>query len=303
MDKIMEILSTLPGAVSLGIIWGIMAIGVYITYRILDIADLTVDGSFSTGAAVCAVMLIAGHNVYVSLVAAIIAGMLAGLVTGLLHTFFGIPAILSGILTQLMLWTVNLKVMGGANKTVSARRLPVLITSMRNTDAIVTLLIAAFILIALLYWFFGTERGCSIRATGCNLMMSRAQGINTSFNQVLGLMISNGIVALSGALFAQYQGTADVSNGRGAIVIGLAAVIIGEALLSKVARNFAVRLFSVIVGGIAYYVMYQVIIELGLDTDFLKMLTALLVAVFLGVPHLKKTYLPAKSMKEGKKHA
>ena len=299
----MEILSTLPGAVSLGIIWGIMAIGVYITYRILDIADLTVDGSFSTGAAVCAVMLIAGHNVYVSLFAAIAAGMLAGLVTGLLHTFFGIPAILSGILTQLMLWTVNLKVMGGANKTVSARRLPVLITSMRNTDAIVTLLIAAFILIALLYWFFGTERGCSIRATGCNLMMSRAQGINTSFNQVLGLMISNGIVALSGALFAQYQGTADVSNGRGAIVIGLAAVIIGEALLSKVARNFAVRLFSVIVGGIAYYVMYQVIIELGLDTDFLKMLTALLVAVFLGVPHLKKTYLPAKSMKEGKKHA
>lgn len=299
----MEILSTLPGAVSLGIIWGIMAIGVYITYRILDIADLTVDGSFSTGAAVCAVMLIAGHNVYVSLIAAVFAGMLAGLVTGLLHTFFGIPAILSGILTQLMLWTVNLKVMGGANKTVSARRLPVLITSMRNTEAIVTLLIAAFILIALLYWFFGTERGCSIRATGCNLMMSRAQGINTSFNQVLGLMISNGIVALSGALFAQYQGTADVSNGRGAIVIGLAAVIIGEALLSKVARNFAVRLFSVIVGGIAYYVMYQVIIELGLDTDFLKMLTALLVAVFLGVPHLKKTYLPAKSMKEGKKHA
>lgn len=303
MDKIMEILSTLPGAVSLGIIWGVMAIGVYITYRILDIADLTVDGSFSTGAAVCAVMLIAGYNVYVSLITAIFAGMLAGLVTGLLHTFFGIPAILSGILTQLMLWTVNLKVMGGANKTVSARRLPVLITSMRNTEAIVTLLVVAFILIAALYWFFGTERGCSIRATGCNLMMSRAQGINTSFNQVLGLMISNGIVALSGALFAQYQGTADVSNGRGAIVIGLAAVIIGEALLSKVARNFAVRLFSVIVGGIVYYVMYQVIIELGLDTDFLKMLTALLVAVFLGVPHLKKTYLPAKSMKEGKKHA
>ncbi|MBQ2433834.1 MAG: ABC transporter permease [Clostridia bacterium] len=299
----MEILSTLPGAVSLGIIWGVMAIGVYITYRILDIADLTVDGSFSTGAAVCAVMLIAGYNVYVSLITAIFAGMLAGLVTGLLHTFFGIPAILSGILTQLMLWTVNLKVMGGANKTVSARRLPVLITSMRNTEAIVTLLVVAFILIAALYWFFGTERGCSIRATGCNLMMSRAQGINTSFNQVLGLMISNGIVALSGALFAQYQGTADVSNGRGAIVIGLAAVIIGEALLSKVARNFAVRLFSVIVGGIVYYVMYQVIIELGLDTDFLKMLTALLVAVFLGVPHLKKTYLPAKSMKEGKKHA
>ncbi|MBQ1256133.1 MAG: ABC transporter permease [Clostridia bacterium] len=299
----MEILSTLPGAVSLGIIWGVMAIGVYITYRILDIADLTVDGSFSTGAAVCAVMLIAGYNVYVSLITAIFAGMLAGLVTGLLHTFFGIPAILSGILTQLMLWTVNLKVMGGANKTVSARRLPVLITSMRNTEAIVTLLVVAFILIAALYWFFGTERGCSIRATGCNLMMSRAQGINTSFNQVLGLMISNSIVALSGALFAQYQGTADVSNGRGAIVIGLAAVIIGEALLSKVARNFAVRLFSVIVGGIVYYVMYQVIIELGLDTDFLKMLTALLVAVFLGVPHLKKTYLPAKSMKEGKKHA
>ena len=299
----MEILSTLPGSVALGIIWGIMAIGVYITYRILDIADLTVDGSFATGAAVCAVMLIGGHNVYVALLMAIIAGMLAGLVTGLLHTFFGIPAILSGILTQLMLWTVNLKVMGGANKTVSARRLPVLITSMRNTEAIITLLVAAFILIVILYWFFGTERGCSVRATGCNLMMSRAQGINTSFNQVLGLMISNGIVALSGALFAQYQGTADINNGRGAIVIGLAAVIIGEALMSKIARNFAVRLLSVIIGGIVYYVLYQIIIELGLDTDFLKMLTALLVAVFLGLPHVKKTYLPVKHMKEGKKHA
>ena len=303
MTKILEILSTLPGAAALGIIWGIMAIGVYITYRILDIADLTVDGSFATGAAVCAVMLIGGHNVYVSLLAAIASGMLAGLVTGLLHTFFGIPAILSGILTQLMLWTVNLKVMDGANRTVSARRLPVLITSMKNTDAIVTLLVVAFILIVILYWFFGTERGCSIRATGCNLMMSRAQGINTSFNQVLGLMISNGIVALSGALFCQYQGTADINNGRGAIVIGLAAVIIGEALMSRIARNFAVRLLSVIIGGIVYYVLYQVIIELGLDTDFLKMLTALLVAVFLGFPHIKKTYFPAKSMKEGKKHA
>ncbi len=303
MTKIMEILSTLPGAAALGIIWGIMAIGVYITYRILDIADLTVDGSFATGAAVCAVMLIGGNNVYVSILVAIAAGMLAGLVTGLLHTFFGIPAILSGILTQLMLWTVNLKVMGGANKTVSARRLPVLITSMRNTEAIVTLLVVAFVLIVILYWFFGTERGCSIRATGCNLMMSRAQGINTSFNQVLGLMISNGIVALSGALFCQYQGTADINNGRGAIVIGLAAVIIGEALMSRIARNFAVRLLSVIIGGIVYYVLYQVIIELGLDTDFLKMLTALLVAVFLGLPHVKKTYFPAKNVKESKKHA
>jgi len=299
--KLMEMLSTLPGAVSLGIIWGIMAIGVYLTYRILDIADLTVDGSFATGAAVCAVMLIGGRNVYAALAVAIAAGMLAGLVTGLLHTFFGIPAILSGILTQLMLWTVNLKIMGGANKTVSARRLPVLITSMRNTEAIITLLIVAAILIIVLYWFFGTARGCSIRATGCNLKMSRAQGINTSFNQVLGLMLSNGIVALSGALFSQYQGTADINNGRGAIVIGLAAVIIGEALLSKIARNFAVRLLSVIIGGIVYYVLYQVIIELGLDTDFLKMLTALLVAVFLGLPHLKKNYLPAKKQKGGKK--
>lgn len=303
MTKIMEILSTLPGAVALGVIWGIMAIGVYITYRILDVADLTVDGSFATGAAVCAVLLIGGENVYVALLAAVAAGMLAGLVTGLLHTFFGIPAILSGILTQLMLWTVNLKVMGGANKTVSARRLPVLITSMRNTEAITTLLVAAFILIVVLYWFFGTERGCSIRATGCNLMMSRAQGINTSFNQVLGLMISNGIVALSGALFCQYQGTADINNGRGAIVIGLAAVIIGEALMSKIARNFAVRLLSVIIGGIVYYVLYQVIIELGLDTDYLKMLTALLVAVFLGLPHIRKNYLPTRHKKEGKQHA
>lgn len=303
MTKILDILVTLPGSVALGIIWGIMAIGVYITYRILSMADLTVDGSFATGAAVCAVMLIGGNNVYVSVITAIAAGMLAGLATGLLHTFLGIPAILSGILTQLMLWTVNLKVMGGANKTVSARRLPVLITSMRNTEAIVALLVVTFVLIVILYWFFGTERGCSIRATGCNLMMSRAQGINTSFNQVLGLMLSNGIVALSGALFCQYQGTADINNGRGAIVIGLAAVIIGEALMGKIARNFAVRLVSVIIGGIVYYILYQIIIELGLDTDFLKMMTALLVAIFLGLPHIRKTYFPAKAVKGGRKHA
>lgn len=303
MTKILDILVTLPGSVALGIIWGIMAIGVYITYRILSMADLTVDGSFATGAAVCAVMLIGGNNVYVSVLTAIAAGMLAGLATGLLHTFLGIPAILSGILTQLMLWTVNLKVMGGANKTVSARRLPVLITSMRNTEAIVALLVVTFVLIVILYWFFGTERGCSIRATGCNLMMSRAQGINTSFNQVLGLMLSNGIVALSGALFCQYQGTADINNGRGAIVIGLAAVIIGEALMGKIARNFAVRLVSVIIGGIVYYILYQIIIELGLDTDFLKMMTALLVAIFLGLPHIRKTYFPAKAVKGGRKHA
>lgn len=304
MENLMGIVNSLPGAVALGMIWGIMAIGVYITYRILDIADLTVDGSFATGAAVCAVMLISKHNVYISLLTAVGAGMLAGLITGLLHTFLNIPAILSGILTQLMLWSINLEILGGANKGLG-RRLPVLINSMAETrvKTILTLAVIMAGLIGLLYWFFGTERGCSVRATGCNLHMSRAQGINTSFNKVLGLMLSNGIVALAGGLFAQYQGSADINCGRGAIVIGLAAVIIGEALLSWISKNFAVRLFSVIMGGILYYVLHEIIIGLGLDTNYLKLLTALLVALCMSVPYLKKTYLPVKKHREGKKHA
>lgn len=298
----MELLSAFPGAIAQGLIWGIMAIGVYITFKILDIADLTVDGSICTGAAVCTVLVTKGVNVYFALLAAVVAGLLAGLLTGLMHTVLGIPAILSGILTQLILWSANLKIMGKANISLSARSYKVLLTQMNINSSIAVLAVIGIILIALLYWFFGTELGCSVRATGCNLNMSRAQGINTNINIVLGLMLSNGIVALSGALLAQYQGFADINMGKGAIVIGLAAVIIGEAVFSKIARNFAVRLFAVIVGGIIYYIVYQVIIFLGIDTDLLKMLSALVVAVFLGVPYVKKHYF-ASAVKGGKNNA
>lgn len=298
----MELLSAFPGAIAQGFIWGIMAIGVYITFKILDIADLTVDGSICTGAAVCTVLATKGVNIYLALLAAVIAGLLAGLLTGLLHTVLGIPAILSGILTQLILWSANLKIMGKANISLSARSYKVMLTQMNINSSIAVLAVIGIILIALLYWFFGTELGCSVRATGCNLNMSRAQGINTNVNIVLGLMLSNAIVALSGALLAQYQGFADINMGKGAIVIGLAAVIIGEAVFSKIARNFAVRLFAVIVGGIIYYIVYQVIIFLGIDTDLLKMLSALVVAVFLGVPYVKKHYF-ASAVKGGKNNA
>lgn len=298
----MELLSAFPGAIAQGLIWGIMAIGVYITFKILDIADLTVDGSICTGAAVCTVLATKGVNIYLALLAAVVAGLLAGLLTGLMHTVLGIPAILSGILTQLILWSANLKIMGKANISLSARSYKVLLTQMNINSSIVVLAVIGIILIALLYWFFGTELGCSVRATGCNLNMSRAQGINTNVNIVLGLMLSNAIVALSGALLAQYQGFADINMGKGAIVIGLAAVIIGEAVFSKIARNFAVRLFAVIVGGIIYYIVYQVIIFLGIDTDLLKMLSALVVAVFLGVPYVKKHYF-ASAVKGGKNNA
>lgn len=298
----MELLSAFPGAIAQGLIWGIMATGVYITFKILDIADLTVDGSICTGAAVCTVLVTNGVNIYLALLAAVVAGLLAGLLTGLMHTVLGIPAILSGILTQLILWSANLKIMGKANISLSARSYKVLLTQMNINSSIAVLAVIGIILIALLYWFFGTELGCAVRATGCNLNMSRAQGINTNINIVLGLMLSNGIVALSGALLAQYQGFADINMGKGAIVIGLAAVIIGEAVFSKIARNFAVRLFAVIVGGIIYYIVYQVIIFLGIDTDLLKMLSALVVAVFLGVPYVKKHYF-ASAVKGGKNNA
>lgn len=286
----MGFLNALPGAVAQGLIWGIMAIGVYITFRIMDFADLTVDGSICTGAAVCVVLMTAGANVWVAMLCATLAGMLAGLLTGFFHTFLGIPPILAGILTQLALWSANLKIMGRANLALPARNYAVLLASKNPTMAIAVLLGFAVVVVGLLYWFFGTEIGCALRSTGCNLAMSRAQGINTNGCKLLGLSLSNGIVALAGALLAQYQGNADINMGKGAIVIGLAAVIIGEALLSRIARNFAVRLFSVLIGGIIYYIVYQVVIYLGLDTDLLKMLSALVVAVFLGVPYLKATY-------------
>ena len=310
----MYILNSMPGAVAQGLIWGIMAIGLYITYKILDIADLTVDGSICTGASVYVIMILGGFSTPIAMFVAFIAGMLTGLVTGIFHTVMGIPAILAGILTQLSLYSVNLIILGKPTQTVSPDKYKMLVSLRYLRDvpfyrnSIFVLVIVVAVIIAIMYWFFGTELGCSIRATGSNLNMSRAQGINTKFNTVLGLMISNGIVALSGSLLAQYNGYSDVNNtGRGAIVIGLAAIIIGQALFERIFRNFALTLFSVAIGGVIYYIVYQIVICLGISTDLLKLLSALVVAVFLGVPYLKKTYFgrvkKTGPVKEGAEHA
>ena len=292
----MSLVNALPGAVAQGLIWGIMAIGVYLTFRILDIADLTVDGSLGTGGAVCIMLMLSGQNVWVSMAGATAAGMAAGLATGILHTFMGIPAILAGILTQLGLYSINLKTMGKANQAINVDKFDLLVSLRfirkvpfyRNTILVVAITI--IILIAVLYWFFGTELGCSLRATGCNDKMARAQGINTDLSRVLGLMISNGLVALSGAMLCQYQGFADINMGRGAIVIGLAAVIIGEAIFGKIFRNFGLKLLGVALGSIIYYLVLQVVIWMGIDTDLLKLLSAAVVAVFLAIPTWKSRY-------------
>ena len=292
----MSLVNALPGAVAQGLIWGIMAIGVYLTFRILDIADLTVDGSLGTGGAVCIMLMLSGQNVWVSMAGATAAGMVAGLATGILHTFMGIPAILAGILTQLGLYSINLKTMGKANQAINVDKFDLLVSLRfirkvpfyKNTILIVA--IAIIILSAILYWFFGTELGCSLRATGCNDKMARAQGINTDLSRVLGLMISNGLVALSGAMLCQYQGFADINMGRGAIVIGLAAVIIGEAIFGKIFRNFGLKLLGVALGSIIYYLVLQVVIWMGIDTDLLKLLSAAVVAVFLAIPTWKSRY-------------
>ena len=295
MEIIQQLINALPGSVSQGLIWGIMAIGVYVTYRILDVADLTVDGSFATGGAVAVVLILRGCNLWLAMLAAFAAGLIAGAVTGLLHTFMGIPPILAGILTQLSLYSINLKIMGKANQSINVNQTDLLVSlrwvkewALRNPIATVGIVMA--LLIAVLYWFFGTEMGCAIRATGINLHMSRAQGINTSFNKVLGIMLSNGLVAFSGAFLAQYQGFADVKMGQGAIVIGLAAVIIGEALFGKIFKNFALRLLSVAIGSIIYYIVIQAVITLGFDANLLKLLSAAIVAVFLAVPYWKRQY-------------
>ena len=301
--EIANLINALPGAAAQGLIWGIMAIGVYITYRILDVADLTVDGTLCTGAAVCLMMMLNGQNVWVALIGATLAGMLAGLATGIFHTFMGIPAILAGILTQLSLYSVNLKIMGKANQAINVDKYDLLVSlryvklpSFNNTIVVVAIITVITILI--LYWFFGTEIGCSLRATGCNGNMARAQGINTDVCKVLGLMISNGLVGLSGALLAQYQGFADVQLGRGDIVIGLAAVIIGEAIFGKIFHNFGFRLLGVSLGSILYYLVLQVVIWRGIDTDLLKLLSALVVAIFLAIPYWKGKYF-SKPVKRG----
>ncbi len=302
LDTIMSI--GLPGAITQGIIWGIMAIGVYITYKILDIADLTVDGSFTTGGAVLVVcMTVYGMNVWAALAIAFVVGCLAGLLTGVFHTKFGIPAILAGILTQFALYSINLRIMTRANVALNVRKFNVILTSFDITHALITAVIFAAILIGILYWFFGTELGHSLRATGCNHHMSRANGINTERNKVLGLILSNGVVAMSGGLLAQYQGFADINMGRGAIVIGLAAVIIGEVLFSKIYKNFALRLASAVVGGILYYIIITLVLRMGLKADDLKLLSAVVVAVFLGIPYWKSRISQSRTAKGGKADA
>lgn len=290
ISALSSFLNASPGAVAQGLIWGIMAMGLYISYKILDIADLTVDGSICTGACVCAVLLANGVNIFICLLAAFVAGALAGMITGLFHTLMGIPAILSGILTQLILWSLNLKILGKANLSISSRNHFVLLSSIDNPAAIAVTAIFCVLIIVALFLFFYTEIGLSVKATGDNADMSEAQGVNVKRNKVLGLAISNGIVALAGGLLAQYQGFADINMGRGAIVIGLAAIIIGLSVSMKIKPNFVVSLIGVVGGGIAYYLVYTFVICLGLDTDLLKMLSAVVVAIFLALPYLKREY-------------
>lgn len=288
-----SLLGALPGAMSQGLIWGIMAIGVFITFKVLDIADLTVDGTLCTGGAVCVVLIIGGYPMWLAILLATLAGMAAGLCTGLFHTLFGIPAILAGILTQLSLYSINLRIMGSkANQAVGVDKYDLLVSqryvrSVSLDNPLPLLVVFTVVLIAVLYWFFGTEKGCSLRATGANPNMARAQGINTNANVVLGLMVSNGLVALSGGLLAQFQGSSDINMGRGAIVIGLAAVIIGEVAFGKVFTNFALKLLAVSIGAVIYYIVLQIVLQLGLNTNDLKLVSALIVAVFLAIPYWK----------------
>ena len=321
MNVILSFINSLPGAFGQGLAWGIMAIGVYITYRILDIADLTVDGSLATGGAVAAICISLGMNPWLAMLLAVLAGMLAGLATGIFHTMCGIPAILSGILTQLALYSLNLRIMAigsdantKATVALSVDNQDLLLSSrfvrsmelswkLEENNPILLLAIVVVALIAGLYWFFGTELGCSLRATGANQNMARAQGINTDSGKVMALVISNGLVALSGALLAQYQGSATVDMGRGAIVIGLAAVIIGEVVFKRF-TNFAAKMLSVTLGAIIYYVVITLVLRLGLESTDLKLLTALVVAAFLTVPYLTgKRHARLKKVKVGVPHA
>lgn len=295
----MSLVRALPGNVAQGIIWGIMALGVYITFRILDFADLTVDGSLATGGAVAVMLIRGGMSPALALVFAFLAGMAAGFVTGILHTAFGIPGILASILTQIGLYSVNLGIMGKSNQAINVAQYK-LVASLRYVTGdnsalfFAGLILGCLILIAIVYWFFGTELGSSIRATGCNQQMARAQGINTGFNKVLALMISNGLVGLSGGIYAQYQGAADVNMGRGAIVIGLAAVIISEVLFGKLCAgrklSFAFTLTAVFIGAIIYYIVIAFVLWLKMPSDYMKLFSAVVVACFLAVPYLKEKY-------------
>lgn len=287
----MAFLYALPGAVAEGLIWGLMAIGVYISYKILDIADLTVDGSICTGACVCAVLLAAGIPVWICIPAAFLAGALAGTVTGLLHTVLGIPSILAGILTQLMLYSVNLVILGGKSLMAIDHRANSLLVHMSNNPmSIVSMAVMVTATIIILWLFFYTEVGLTLKSTGDNPDMSRAQGVDVNRNKVVGLAIANGIVAMAGAMLAQYKGSANINDGRGAIVIALAAIFIGLSVSLKIKPIFVVSLIGVVGGGIVYYIVYNFVILMGLKTDYLKMLSAVIVALFLGIPYLKAEY-------------
>ena len=286
--SLLKLLKNMPGGIAQGLIWGLMALGVYITFRLLDVADLTVDGSFTTGGACTVMLILAGWPAWAALLVAVLAGVAAGFCTGMLHTKLGIPAILAGILTQFSLYSINLHIMGmAANKAVSVDKYSLILSSRSVPMAILTGFLIALALVSLFYWYFGTEQGSALRATGSNGAMSRAQGIDVDAMKVLGLSISNGVVALSGGLMAQYQGFADINMGRGAIVIGLAAVIIGEVAFGKLFGNFALKLLGVAIGAVIYYIVLQIVLQLGLNTNDLKLVSALIVAVFLAIPYWK----------------
>ena len=295
----LSLFRAMPGSIAQGVIWGVMALGVYITFRLLDFADLTVDGSIATGAAVSVMLIRAGVSPIATLPIAFLAGALAGMVTGLLNTALGIPGILASILTQISLYSINLNIMGKANQPVSVDNYPLVVSLRYVTDGSVSrllfflgMIVFLLALIAVMYWYFGTEQGHAIRATGCNSNMARAQGINTNFIKVLALMISNGLVGLCGALYGQFQGASDVNMGRGAIVIGLAAVIIGEVLFGKFASKrklaFAFTLASVILGAVIYYMVYQFVLWLKMPSEDMKLFSAIVVAIFLAIPYLKE---------------
>ena len=288
----MHILLAIQGAISQGVLWGLMTLGVYITFKILDFPDMTVDGSFALGGAVSAVMIVKGVNPWLALVPAMFAGVAAGAVTGILHTKVKIPGILAGILSMIALYSVNIRVMGQANTSLLGEStiLTVLESvfgiSMNNLTLIVGIIISV-IAIAILYWFFGTELGSTIRATGNNEYMVRALGANTDTMKIMGLMLSNALVALSGALVAQSQGYADVGMGQGTIVIGLASIIIGEVIFGN-RFNFAYKLVSVVGGSIIYRMIIAIVLQLGMKSTDLKLLTAVIVAFALAIPVMKQ---------------
>ena len=289
--SLLKLLKNMPGGVAQGLIWGLMALGVYISFRLLDVADLTVDGSFTTGGACAAMLIIAGCPAWVALLVALAVGCAAGFVTGILHTKLGIPAILSGILTQYALYSINLHIMGmSANKAISVDKYNLVLSLRHIPQAILVGFLIVLAIISLMYWYFGTEQGSALRATGSNPALARALGISIDNMKLLGLSLSNGLVALAGGLMAQYQGFADINMGRGAIVIGLAAVIIGEvlgrALLGK-HLNFFGSLSFVALGGVLYYLVVVLILWLKLDSNDLKLFTAIIVAIFLAVPHFR----------------